>query len=53
VSPFLSGGDVGTYSGEALGSFPSSEGAGDLLLHFGHTQVTFGLIVGERDGLPV
>lgn len=48
---FLSGGDIGTYSGEAFGSFPGSEGAGDLLLHFGHPQVAFGLIVGERHGL--
>ena len=51
MSAFLSGGDIGTYSGEALGSFPGSEGAGDLLLHFDHPQVSLGLIVGERDGL--
>lgn len=41
--------DIAADAGEDLGALERAEGAGYFLLDFHHTEILFGLIVGERN----
>ena len=44
----VAGGQVTADSAKDASAFEGAETAGDLLLHFGHPDIVFALIIGER-----